>query len=123
MDSMRQEYAELDQGLKRWKSVQKTKGNEDRERELLRLTKALESMRPEKAAATLSALTQETAALLLGRLSDRSSGKVLAVMAPERAALLVQQLLADTAPPDQQALRALGQAQPAVSGAEQEAGE
>ena len=123
MESLRQEYAELDQGLKRWKSVQKNKGNEDRERELLRLTKALESMRPHKAAATLSALTQETAALLLSRLTDRSSGKVLAAMAPERAAALVQQLLADTAPADQQALRALGRTQPAATGGEQEAGE
>lgn len=95
---MRQEYEELEQGLASWDDAQKQQSNETRDAEVTRLTKALTTMRPEKAAATLSALDSDTAALLLSQIPERSSGKILAALDPSKTANIVQTLLAKSAP-------------------------
>ena len=90
---LRVEYDELEQGLARWEKVQQERSDVAHEAEIERLTKALGSMRPEKAAATLGSLEVELAAMLLSRLPERASGKVLAVMPPANAAAVVKKML------------------------------
>ena len=61
-------------------------------------------MRPEKAAATLGSLEVDLAALLLSRLPERSSGKILAVMPPSTAAAIVKTMLEPPEPPGRKQL-------------------
>lgn len=106
---IRQEYEELEQGLASWDDTQKQQSNETRNAEVTRLTKALTTMRPEKAAATLSALDSDTAALLLSQIPERSSGKILAALDPAKTASIVQTLLEKSAPVSRTALSELAQ--------------
>jgi flagellar motility protein MotE (MotC chaperone) len=105
--SLRQEYGELEQGLANWDDAQKQQASESRDTEVARLTKALTTMRPEKAAATLSALDSDTAALLLSQIPERSSGKILAALDPAKTAEIVQRLLEKAAPASRSALSAV----------------
>jgi flagellar motility protein MotE (MotC chaperone) len=105
---LREEYGELERGLENWDKVQQRAAENSQDGEIVLLTKALGSMRPEKAAATLGALDQETAAMLISKLPERSSGKILAALDPAKTAGIVETLLASAEPVNRDALREVG---------------
>jgi flagellar motility protein MotE (MotC chaperone) len=111
--SLRQEYEALERGLVGWEKAQQQRIDAALETDVQLLTKALNTMRPEKAAATLGALDSEQAAMLLGRLPERSSGKILAAMQPDVAAGIVKAMLAPDVPPRRADLLEVGNRAPA----------
>jgi flagellar motility protein MotE (MotC chaperone) len=111
--SLRQEYEALERGLAGWEKAQQQRIDAALETDVQLLTKALNTMRPEKAAATLGALDSEQAAMLLGRLPERSSGKILAAMQPDVAAGIVKAMLAPDVPPRRADLLEVGNHAPA----------
>lgn len=103
------DYSELETGLANWDKAQQQRSTENRDAEVLRLTKALSTMRPEVAAATLSALDSDTAALLISQIPERSSGKILAALEPAKTANIVETLLEKASATERDALREVAQ--------------
>lgn len=105
---IRAEYQDLERGLERWEAAQRESSEERRRTDLDRLATSLRSMRPDAAAAAVGELDDETAALLLSRLPERSNGQILAAMTPSRAAAVVRAILARSRAADREALRQEG---------------
>jgi flagellar motility protein MotE (MotC chaperone) len=115
--ALRVEYGELERGLAQWDDAQKRQSDEVLGAELERLSKALARMSPEKAAATLSAMDRDTAALLLGRIPDRQTGPILAALAPDKTVSIVGALLDRSKTASRDDLRAAGASPAANEGA------